>query len=160
MNLSTNKSIQQSSSEGFKYGDVDNSGYVDIVDALLTAQFYVGLNPATFTQKAAADVDDNGFIDINDARMIAQYYVGVINSFPAEENMVFNGHFHDGDNSWGYFQQNNGNGSMAIVNGELKAAIINGGDNIWDVGIAQTNFNLETNKRYTFKFKARTTSQS
>ena len=52
----------------------------DIVDALLTAQFYVGLNPANFNQNNA-DVNCDGSVDIVDALLIAQYYVGLIAEF-------------------------------------------------------------------------------
>ena len=61
-------------------GDVNSDGSVDIVDALLTAQYYVGLNPANFNA-AAADVNSSGSIDIVDALLIAQYYVGLISGF-------------------------------------------------------------------------------
>jgi hypothetical protein len=62
-------------------GDVNGSGGVDIVDALLIAQFYVGLNPANFNS-ALADVNCSGVIDIVDALLIAQFYVGLFASFP------------------------------------------------------------------------------
>lgn len=62
-------------------GDVNNNGGVDIIDALQTAQFYVGLNPPNFTA-SVADVDGNGHINIVDALMIAQFYVGLITQFP------------------------------------------------------------------------------
>ena len=52
----------------------------DIVDALLTAQFYVGLNPVNFNQNNA-DVNCDGSVDIVDALLIAQYYVGLIAEF-------------------------------------------------------------------------------
>ncbi|MBN2442630.1 MAG: hypothetical protein JXJ04_14845 [Spirochaetales bacterium] len=58
-------------------GDVNNSGVTDIVDALLTAQYYVGLNPAGFVS-SVADVNCSGEIDIVDALLIAQYYVGLV----------------------------------------------------------------------------------
>ena len=54
---------------------------IDIVDALLIAQYYVGLSPANF-DASVADVDGNGAVDIIDALLIAQYYVGLISSFP------------------------------------------------------------------------------
>jgi aryl-phospho-beta-D-glucosidase BglC (GH1 family) len=62
-------------------GDVNGSGTVDIVDALLIAQYYVGLNPAGFVS-ANADVNCSGTIDIVDALVVAQYYVGLVTSFP------------------------------------------------------------------------------
>lgn len=58
-------------------GDVNSSGSVDIVDALLIAQYYVGLNPANF-DPAYADVNCDGSIDIVDALLVAQYYVGLL----------------------------------------------------------------------------------
>jgi endoglucanase len=61
-------------------GDVNNSGAIDIVDALLTAQYYVGLNPDNF-DASRADANCNGTIDIVDALVIAQYYVGLIDQF-------------------------------------------------------------------------------
>ncbi len=62
-------------------GDVNSSGTIDIVDALLVAQYYVGLNPQNF-DSSAADVNCSGSIDIVDALLVAQYYVGLVSSFP------------------------------------------------------------------------------
>lgn len=62
-------------------GDVNGSGTVDIVDALLIAQYYVGLNPASFNP-AVADVNCSSSIDIVDALLVAQYYVGLVSTFP------------------------------------------------------------------------------
>ncbi|MBY9005903.1 MAG: hypothetical protein KGD63_04010, partial [Candidatus Lokiarchaeota archaeon] len=64
-------------------GDVNNDGFIDIVDALQTAQYYVGLNPQDFHSERA-DVNADGYIDIVDALLIARYYVGLIDKFPAE----------------------------------------------------------------------------
>lgn len=61
-------------------GDVNGSGTVDMVDARMTAQFYVGLNPPGF-DKAAGDVNSDGSITIVDALMIARYYEGLIRGF-------------------------------------------------------------------------------
>ncbi len=57
-------------------GDVNGSGARDIVDALLLAQFYVGLAPANFIE-LCADVNCDGSITIVDALLIAQCYVGL-----------------------------------------------------------------------------------
>jgi glucuronoarabinoxylan endo-1,4-beta-xylanase len=62
-------------------GDANSSGTVDIVDALLSAQYYVGLNPSGFNAQVA-DVNCSGAIDIVDALLVAQYYVGLLTSFP------------------------------------------------------------------------------
>jgi hypothetical protein len=62
-------------------GDVDNNGSITIVDALVIAQYYVGMTPATF-YVSAADVNADGTINIVDALLVAQYYVGIITEFP------------------------------------------------------------------------------
>jgi hypothetical protein len=61
-------------------GDVNASGSIDIVDALLVAQYYVGLSPSNFIV-SNADVTKDGNVDIVDALRIAQYYVGLITGF-------------------------------------------------------------------------------
>jgi arabinoxylan arabinofuranohydrolase len=60
-------------------GDVNGSGTVDIVDALLIAQYYVGLNPSGFVA-SNADVNCSSTVDIVDALLVAQYYVGLVTS--------------------------------------------------------------------------------
>lgn len=67
----------------YTLGDVDDDGSITIVDALLIAQRYVGLDPAGFTAPAeAGDVDEDGQISIVDALLVAQYYVGIIDQLP------------------------------------------------------------------------------
>jgi hypothetical protein len=61
-------------------GDANGSGAIDIVDALIIAQYYVGLNPSGFIA-ANADTNCDGSINIVDALLVAQYYVGLINRF-------------------------------------------------------------------------------
>lgn len=61
-------------------GDTNGDGAIDIIDALLTAQYYVDLDPDGFNP-AAADTNCDGSIDIVDALVIAQYYVGLISQF-------------------------------------------------------------------------------
>ncbi|MBN1698794.1 MAG: xyloglucanase [Spirochaetales bacterium] len=65
---------------GVTLGDANGDNSINIVDALLTAQYYVGLEPAGFITDAA-DVDCNGTINIVDALMIARYYVGLVSEF-------------------------------------------------------------------------------
>ena len=62
-------------------GDVNSKYGINIVDALLIAQFYVGLDPVDFDE-AAADVNADGKINIVDALLVAQYYVGLITELP------------------------------------------------------------------------------
>ena len=58
-------------------GDINSDGSINIVDALLIAQYYVGFNTENFDQNAA-DVNADVSINIVDALLIAQYYVGII----------------------------------------------------------------------------------
>jgi endo-1,4-beta-xylanase len=62
-------------------GDVNGSGAVDVVDALMIAQCYVGMCPSNYNS-ACADVNCSGAVDIVDALLIAQMYVGLISNFP------------------------------------------------------------------------------
>jgi hypothetical protein len=55
----------------------NGDGSIEILDALLIAQYYVGLNPSNFLS-ANADVSKDGKIDIVDALRVAQYYVGLV----------------------------------------------------------------------------------
>ncbi|MBN1699620.1 MAG: glycoside hydrolase family 9 protein [Spirochaetales bacterium] len=61
----------------YAIGDANGSGSIDIVDALLVAQYYVGLDPSGF-QVCAGDANGDGTINIVDALRIAQCYVGLI----------------------------------------------------------------------------------
>jgi hypothetical protein len=61
-------------------GDANGSGAIDIVDALIIAQYYVGLNPSGFIA-GNADTNCDGSINIVDALLVAQYYVGLISGF-------------------------------------------------------------------------------
>ncbi|MBN2442623.1 MAG: CotH kinase family protein [Spirochaetales bacterium] len=66
-------------------GDVNTDGSINIIDALIISQEYVGLNPASFHAEYA-DVDASGAADIIDALLIAQFYVGLIDVFPGNIN--------------------------------------------------------------------------
>ncbi len=57
-------------------GDVNNSGGIDIVDALLIAQYYVGLT--SNLDLSVADTNGDGTVNIVDALRIAQLYVGLV----------------------------------------------------------------------------------
>ncbi|MBN2735828.1 MAG: dockerin type I repeat-containing protein [Spirochaetales bacterium] len=59
-------------------GDVNSNGTVDIVDALLIAQYYVQLDPTGFVT-SVADVNGDNEINIVDALQIARYYINLIN---------------------------------------------------------------------------------
>lgn len=67
----------------YKLGDVNGDGAIDIVDAMLTAQYAVLIPIESTFIEGAADVDGTGTIDIVDAMLIAQYAVMIITEFPA-----------------------------------------------------------------------------
>ncbi|MBN2737956.1 MAG: dockerin type I repeat-containing protein [Spirochaetales bacterium] len=65
-------------------GDVNGDVTVNIVDALLIAQAYVGI-PVPVFDRSAADVNCSGKYDIVDSLLIAQFYVGLIREFPCDK---------------------------------------------------------------------------
>lgn len=65
------------------YGDANGDNTIDVSDALLICQIYLGNVAPTDTQNAAADVNGDGAVDVSDALMICQYYLGNITEFPA-----------------------------------------------------------------------------
>jgi len=66
---------------GGSKGNVNGDTSITIVDALMIAQYTVGLGPSPFNS-TNADVNCDGSISIVDALMVAQYTVGLITSFP------------------------------------------------------------------------------
>lgn len=60
-------------------GDLNGDGSVDISDALLIAQYYIGLTATIDTQ--AADVNCDTVVDIVDALIVAQFSDGLVTSF-------------------------------------------------------------------------------
>jgi len=61
-------------------GDVNGDGIVDVGDALVVAQFDVGLRQCSqLTQPEACDVNGDGACNIGDSLRIAQCDVGLIN---------------------------------------------------------------------------------
>ncbi|MBN2735553.1 MAG: dockerin type I repeat-containing protein [Spirochaetales bacterium] len=69
-------------------GDVSGDGVINIVDALMVAQYYVGVIFENFHVEAG-DVNKSGRIDIIDALLIAQYYIGLIDAFPVSVEQAF-----------------------------------------------------------------------
>lgn len=61
-------------------GDASKNGTVDILDALLIAQYYV--NYQVIIDLKAADVNCDFVVDINDALIVARYYIGLIQYLP------------------------------------------------------------------------------
>ena len=71
------------------YGDVDNSGEVDVGDAILVLRDIVGLINITenygMEAMIRADVDGSGEVDVGDAILILRYIVGLIDEFPVTQ---------------------------------------------------------------------------
>lgn len=68
-------------------GDVNSDTYVDVVDGLMIAQYYVGLIDPSFPgfDISVADVNCDGVINIVDALLVCQHYVELIPSFSCED---------------------------------------------------------------------------
>lgn len=60
-------------------GDADESGTVDINDALIVLRAAMELIELTPEQEAAADVNGDGAVDISDALLILRFSMGLIN---------------------------------------------------------------------------------
>ncbi len=69
------------SSSGDITGDVDDSGVIDINDALTIMNYTSGKYTLTSAEVSRADVDSSGKVDLFDAMKIMQYISGKIESF-------------------------------------------------------------------------------
>lgn len=65
-------------------GDVNGNQSIDIVDALITAQYYVGLTTDPLIHENG-DANWDGNVDIIDALLIAQFYVGLMEYLPGDD---------------------------------------------------------------------------
>ena len=63
-------------------GDINNDGYIDVLDARLCLQIATGFITPTAAQEAAADVDGDGDVDLDDAKILAEYIIGIRTTFP------------------------------------------------------------------------------
>lgn len=59
-------------------GDVDNSGKIDVNDALVVLKIAASLITPTEEQRKAADVNEDGKVDSGDALLILKYAAGLI----------------------------------------------------------------------------------
>ncbi len=80
---STMSDLWSFTTASFILGDVNDDNSINIIDALVIAQYFSGLNPTGFLVPEAADVNQNGAIDIVDALLVAQYDSGLIDEFPS-----------------------------------------------------------------------------
>ena len=82
--IGTPRGIGTSTTIGSEWviGDVNMSGTVDIVDALIVAQYYTNVQKKFQLNPDTADVNRSGTIDIIDALIIAQYSVGIVSQLP------------------------------------------------------------------------------
>lgn len=71
--------------EGFIYGDVNNDGKINVLDANLIRRYSAKLVEFTDDQLAAADVDGNGKVNVLDANLVRRYAAKLIDKFPVED---------------------------------------------------------------------------
>ncbi|MCR5718426.1 MAG: cellulase family glycosylhydrolase [Oscillospiraceae bacterium] len=64
------------------YGDLDDSGAVDIMDVILANKYLVGSTKLTVKHEIAADVDRNGEITAADSLNILKCAIGIIKELP------------------------------------------------------------------------------
>jgi hypothetical protein len=67
----------------YMLGDADGDGKVNVLDAMLTAQYAVGHDVQI--NVAAAEVTGDGVINVLDAMTIAQFVVGIVDHFEKED---------------------------------------------------------------------------
>ena len=78
MNLSQIHEVKFVGAGKFSYGDIDNSGTIDVADALSALRMAVGLSEGvTVEQWLAADIDTDGETTVSDALNILRTAAGV-----------------------------------------------------------------------------------
>lgn len=73
------------------YGDVNNSGSVDVADVVILSRYLTGDYLTSNVNMKYADVDQNTVLDTDDAKIILKYIVHTITSLPySESGSTFN----------------------------------------------------------------------
>jgi hypothetical protein len=77
-----------------------------------------------------------------------------VNIIPPGKNMVSNGDFSQGTNSWSFNVSSTASASWAIESGASHFYITNGGTTVASVQLLQSGFALVQNRKYVFEFDA------
>jgi bacillopeptidase F len=64
------------------YGDLDGSGSVNVVDAVMVLRHAASLLSLTPEQAAAADANGDGYVNIADAIIVLRYIAGLVGELP------------------------------------------------------------------------------
>lgn len=91
--------------------------------------------------------------DGKDNSVADEVVVTVNNSGPS--NLLINGDFSSGLNSWNSYIDQAANASVSVSNGAVVVAINNGGSQLWNVQLYQGNIKIENNKIYILSFDAK-----
>lgn len=67
------------------YGDVDESGVVDMDDAALVMRYFLRKIDKFDAPNIYADVDESGVVDMDDAALIMRYFLRKLDKFPADK---------------------------------------------------------------------------
>ena len=70
---------------GFRYGDVNSDGKINVIDANLVRKAAAKLITLDEEQKLAADVNGDGRVNVIDANLIRKFAAKLITVFPVEE---------------------------------------------------------------------------
>ncbi|MBR3935796.1 MAG: dockerin type I repeat-containing protein, partial [Oscillospiraceae bacterium] len=66
------------------YGDVNEDGEIDVMDANIVRRYAVKLVDLSEKQMEAADVSGDGKVNVIDANLIRRYVAKLLSEFPVE----------------------------------------------------------------------------
>lgn len=68
--------VTVSDKESYIYGDVNNDGIINVIDATLIQKYIVGILSYDETKTILADVNNDGVINVKDVTLVLKYIVG------------------------------------------------------------------------------------
>lgn len=77
-NVEQKELVREYGLKSYLPGDANSDGKVDMKDAILILNYYVGV-PGTYLNASAADVNGDGAVDVKDAIWVADHYVHDVN---------------------------------------------------------------------------------
>lgn len=109
-------------------------------------------------QPGATDVVDQQYRDTIYFRGFHLGFTLAAMELDSGENLLINGGFLDGLNSWLFTERAPAQGSVAVVSGELHADVVVDDGTNWHLGLSQSGISLQSNTNYRLSFTARAES--